>query len=691
MKFVQALRNNKELWPRTSLVLSIGFLTLSIILLIIGNRLLRDSTDRVLEQRLVMAEMIANQIDRLLITTIDEMNEARQLADFDPSNPNLDAESQALIELFNEPNYTISQIIFLDPTGYVVLAHPTNNYTPGADISNLSYIANALEGRDVHVSTPFQVPPNENLVTTITVPINNNDRFLGWLSCVVDLDELEIKKLLEDAVALDHAAHGVLVDSQGRSLVSTFDLPFLSPGEHSTFYRNAIANGQPDVKEVMFELDLPGEPLGHHHIMAFAPLKTVPWGVSIGGDVVGETFAESYRVFVWLALFFMLSVGVIWGVTLFSTRRLLEPVKSVNLKNDINQQISEVKDWEELTSLIVQIPTTLLPVSAACLLLPDGGSGSKIVAEWSSDDSFSAFPSATQSAVACDTCTLKNKSTARFPVLCSHGLDAPEHRKLNRYCLPLFHQDSLVGSLHFCLPTNESLTDTQVDILTAIAPNMAIAIEHAQLERLNLEQIELTQAEQRRIFRRLHDTLGQNITFLRLKLDQFNTLDTPVSLSEMQQEIEGMRVIAEEANEQIRDILKELHPDTQTDLVAALRARGNAVAERAHFNFELTVEGQELRIPQEIKSHVLFICNEALNNIEQHANARNTTIHLQWGINSLTVHIKDDGSGFNPDEISPIEHFGLEIMQERTHAINGGLTITPLPNNGTEVVLWIPL
>jgi len=255
----------------------------------------------------------------------------------------------------------------------------------------------------------------------------------------------------------------------------------------------------------------------------------------------------------------------------------------------------------------------------------------------------------------------------------------------------LVHQNALVGTLHFNLPSDKKLSERHIDVLTSIASNVAIAIESAELQRLNLEQIEITQAEKRRIFRRVHDTLGQNITFLRLKLDQYSMTGTPSSLLELQKEIEGMRKVAEEAHNQIRNILTDLYPETQTDLIAALRSRANAVAERANFNFNLIVEGKPAKISQLIKRHVLFICHEALSNIEKHANARNATIHILWSDSDMTITVTDDGSGFNPDNISPDEHFGLEIMQERTQAINGRLTINPMPENGTEVKLWIPL
>lgn len=691
MKIIQAVKNSRDFLPRIFIVVSIAFFALSIILLILGNKLLKDSTDNVLEQRLVIAQMVASQIEGSLEATIIELEQTLQLANFDPSDPNLSDEEKALADLYAQLGHSLTYIVFLDPDGRIVLTYPPDHPISGTNLTNHSNIAQAINGENIFISTPFRDSPTGDLLTAITIPVFDKEHILAWLCGVIDLNEPSIKALLIDAVALDHTAHAVLVDSQGRSLISTFDLPFLSPGEHQTFYRRAIAQGQPMIEEVPFELDLPGEPSGHHHIMAIVPLVSVPWGVAVGGDVFKETFAESYLRFLWPALFFFLAVFAVWGVTLISARKLLEPANRVNLKFDISEQIANTKDWEELKSLIVRIPATFLPVTGTRLLLSENDSGGKVIAEWSSDDSFSAFPGPSLSSVACETCALTKESSVRYPILCSHRVETPRSGKLNSFCLPLVHQDSLIGTLHFCLPYNESLSENQIDVLTGVAPNMAIAIDNAQLQRSNLDQIEITQAEQRRIFRRLHDTLGQNITFLRLKLDQYSTIDSPASLSDIQREIEEMSKIAEEAHEQIRNILTDIHPETQTDLISALRARGSAVAERAHFNFDLTVKGRPVKISQKIKRHVLFICHEALNNIEKHAQAKNATIRLLWGKDDLTVIIADDGSGFDLQNTSPAEHFGLEIMQERTHAINGRLTIIPSPSIGTEVNLWIPL
>lgn len=692
MKIAQTLRNRQDFWPRLSLVLSIGFLALSIVLLILGNRLLEDSKKRVLEQRRAIAQITANQIDRSLFVTIHELEQTLRVADFDPSDPKLDEEAQALVDLSSYPALSISRSIFLDPLGKVILAYPPNPHLPGTNLSDYLDLFQAPETQDVQVSTPWHDSQNGNLVTAITIRIYDRDHFLGWLSGVVDLDESRITTLLEDAVALDHSAHAILADSQGRSLVSTFNLPFLSPGEHYTFYRQAIARGQLVVEVVPFELDLPGEPEGHLHMMAFTPLKNAPWGVSIGGDVVKETFAGSYLLFIGLASIFILSILLIWGATLVGTKRLLEPVRNVNLKFDISRQIAIAKDWEELTSLIVRIPSTFAPISGARLLSRNRDSEFELVSEWRSGGNYSMeSPSLSQPMEVCEACILSDDSTVHTHAIFDPQPEDFSPEQYNCFCLPLVHQENVVGTLQFWLPSEESLSKPQIDVLTSVASDMAIAVESAQLQRSNLDQIKITEAEQRRIFRRLHDTLGQNIAFLRLKLDQYSSANSFVNLADIHQDIKRMRDIANEAYGQIRSMLTDLHPETQSDLSIALRARASSIADRANFKFELSVEGHPVKIPQDVKRHVLFICYEALNNIEQHAYAKMVSIHLRWSGDGLTITIRDDGTGFDPGDPSSETHFGLEIMQERALAIKGRLSFISTPKDGTEVNLWIPL
>ena len=55
----------------------------------------------------------------------------------------------------------------------------------------------------------------------------------------------------------------------------------------------------------------------------------------------------------------------------------------------------------------------------------------------------------------------------------------------------------------------------------------------------------------------------------------------------------------------------------------------------------------------------------------------------------MEVEISDDGAGFDPEH--PAEGFGLVGMRERLALLNGELTISSAPGDGTRLVARIPV
>lgn len=284
------------LWPRMALGISVGVLMLFVAFSLLGERTLRDSTDRLLEERLVIASMAAGQLDTLLQQAVADLQQARRFADFDPGDPSLSDEAHLLAHTYGRIGTFTSGITFLDATGHVVLAHPPERYPPGTDLSGFPYVRHALERQEVSVSAPFVDPISKQSVAAVTIPIfNDQGSFLGLLGGLIDLQGSAITLPLHQAATFGETGHAFLIDSHGRTLASTYDVPFLSPGEHVTFYREVMARGSPVVDSVPVELEEPGEPPGHEHVMAVAPLEMAPWGVAVGGNA-DETFAGVRRL-----------------------------------------------------------------------------------------------------------------------------------------------------------------------------------------------------------------------------------------------------------------------------------------------------------------------------------------------------------------------------------------------------------
>jgi signal transduction histidine kinase len=287
----------------------------------LSEHALRNSRDRLLAERVVIARLTAGRLDAVLGEAVYELEQAYQ--SHDTSVP---AELQIINYMKSESGDFNAGLTFLDPNGRVLSTYPDGLYEVGSDLRNEPYIAQALESRSFTVSEPFIESHSQLPVVAIAVPIYDGQRFIGLLKGRVDLSGTAIVEPLRLAARIGRTAHAGLVDRQGRNLVSTLDLPFLSEGAHVTFYRQAMARGEPTVETVPFEVDLPGENLGELRVVAFAPLQTAPWGVAVGGEA-DEVFADVRELRFGMIVLGGISLVVAWTAILISTRQLLRPVR----------------------------------------------------------------------------------------------------------------------------------------------------------------------------------------------------------------------------------------------------------------------------------------------------------------------------------------------------------------------------
>jgi signal transduction histidine kinase len=138
---------------------------------------------------------------------------------------------------------------------------------------------------------------------------------------------------------------------------------------------------------------------------------------------------------------------------------------------------------------------------------------------------------------------------------------------------------------------------------------------------------------------------------------------------------------------EMRALLAELRPSTLTDsdLGDLLRLLGNALEGRTGLPVALTVSG-EFMLPAKVQVAFYRICQEALNNIAKHAKASKVEINLKQVDNLIELCIRDDGQGFDTEQIFS-GHYGLGMMDERAEAAGAQLTVRSQPGNGTELII----
>ncbi|MCZ6636377.1 MAG: GAF domain-containing sensor histidine kinase [bacterium] len=279
-------------------------------------------------------------------------------------------------------------------------------------------------------------------------------------------------------------------------------------------------------------------------------------------------------------------------------------------------------------------------------------------------------------------------------VTCSRLKDLIEGTEglLYHASIPLYGQNHIkIGVLNVASTTWRKLSVEDLRLLNTVGDLLSIAIERA---RLFDKSVHVGAVEERyRLARELHDTLGQGLTAILLKLETLDALldvggDPEAMHQAVHDTIALTRTNLEEARRSVQDL--RAAPLKGQTLAGALEtlAKETTTRENLTVHFEATGTGRPL--PVRIESGLYRIAQEALNNIIQHAEANTVSFHLSATPRKIRLRVQDDGCGFDPEQI-PDDRFGLVGLNERARLLEGQLKLESSPDQGTRIEVIIPL
>jgi len=210
--------------------------------------------------------------------------------------------------------------------------------------------------------------------------------------------------------------------------------------------------------------------------------------------------------------------------------------------------------------------------------------------------------------------------------------------------------------------------------------------EMAERSRLEKELLAITENEQRRIGRDLHDSLGQQLTAIALGAKIISKKVANKSAIEPAS-VERLVSIAEDSIEMTRRIARNLDPvEFGTDGLA-MALSNLAIHISQTFNINCKFESSETPATNEPQTnlHLYRIVQEAVSNAIRHGQARNVIISLDSVRNNLLLAVTDDGQGMSATSAKNTG-MGLRIMKYRAGIIGGIFEIQNLPAGGTRAV-----
>ena len=246
----------------------------------------------------------------------------------------------------------------------------------------------------------------------------------------------------------------------------------------------------------------------------------------------------------------------------------------------------------------------------------------------------------------------------------------------------LVARGAVIGMVSFEHAGIDHFGERDVELLNGFAEPAALALDNARwfgrLRTVGAEE------ERNRIARDLHDRIGQSLAYLAFELDRIVKFDEKGD--DVGPELAQLREDVRSVITEVRDTLYDLRTDVSESqgVLATLQQFIARLRERAAFHITVRAEDSgRLPVPQE--RELFRIAQEALVNVERHAQAENVTVIWRCDGRTAELIIVDDGVGFGIGRAGRLDSYGLMGMRERAAAIGAKLDVASEPGHGTRI------
>jgi len=407
---------------------------------------------------------------------------------------------------------------------------------------------------------------------------------------------------------------------------------------------------------------------------------------------------QEFRVLKVLNLGFHYLEVFLYGVLLLSTGLMIEFFARSNRaykqatsilahKHRLSVELTNIIDSESLWEKIAEIPSGIVDVIDSYVFMGDTLTGEDPASVRWANPERPAPPGMWDPAVPCGECLRETR--APFHLCRNEGDPAT----FIAYRLEFPGDENPFAYLKFRVRPENRLSAAESEIFSSIRDEirMAVQVRHDRRKLVVSQSTEAAMAEQRSISRVVHDLLGQNLGFLHLRLDHLADSEVIKKHRKLQGEIGQLREVAGKSYDIVRDILKAIRPAAGPHLTSLLQEYGEVVARRAGLKFAFESMGNPVSLEPAAQQTIFFSFREMVSNVEQHAQATQLEVVVDWNDGLLKVSVTDNGRGFEPASLPQRDHYGFQILQERAAALGGTMTVSSRPDLGTVALLSVPL
>lgn len=234
--------------------------------------------------------------------------------------------------------------------------------------------------------------------------------------------------------------------------------------------------------------------------------------------------------------------------------------------------------------------------------------------------------------------------------------------------------------------------------------NTELEEAHRQLAQSAAQEQELAVLRERtRLAREMHDTIGHALVLISVKLEAAQRLSERHP-QRCDRELESTKQIARETMTALRASIGDLRsPALEHEQISeAISRTARELAQRTGLHVTCAIQADIDHLPEATGETIWKVSQEALTNIEKHAQASQVQVRISRQDEKLLLYIHDDGIGLPPALSQPQQdgsiiyngsngHYGLRGILERAEAVGGYLTLRSGQEQGTTIEVELPL
>jgi signal transduction histidine kinase len=255
--------------------------------------------------------------------------------------------------------------------------------------------------------------------------------------------------------------------------------------------------------------------------------------------------------------------------------------------------------------------------------------------------------------------------------------------------VPMLVAGRVAGFIGIRFTLKRDFRQEEIELTRALAHQATLAI---QLTRLSVQSRQsAVTAERNRMARDIHDTLAQGLTGVIVQLEAVEEAMARNLALKASGHLDRAGELARESLREARRSVQALRPQAleEKQLSEALKDLIERMTGGTTVHAELTLQGEQQKLPPEWETNLLRIGQEVLTNVLRHARASEFNVLLVFDGREIRLDLRDNGCGFDPQRRH--KGFGLQGMRERAEGMGGQITVQSASGKGTEISIVLPV